>query len=516
MKNKLKYLWLSIFALNVLIVLIESLIPGKASANQSNHVTDKVIDIIDVIKPDETLDYIYPSEIKINTIESISLGSIETLDLSFFPKNTNYKKVIWKSNNDEIASINSGGKIKAKKEGTTTISVYSEYNQNICDQIVIEVVKPKHIPCEDIEIIGDSNLYIHDEKSTSSRLEIKKTPTNAAVDLIEWKSLNPDILTVSDKGIVKALKVGTGSIQAKVISGGIEITKVISFNIQQMEVAKLESIQIIGEEFCYINRNIKFNVNFFTEQKIDNHIYFDSTVSWSVDKQSVATIDQNGVLTGKTAGSVKVKVVSEFDSNIFAELDIIIKPVLIESVTLNVDKSKIKIGEIIQLKYSIFPLDATDQTIVFESSNDNILIDNTGEVIAMKKGNATIYIKNINGEILNEINLEVENKMLFSEQDLQKLRYFVRKSVGHFGAFFTMSIFGFLTCYSFFKKRNLSFIIYLSVGILVSITSELFQKITIGRYCTVDDMIINSSGYLTASMLILLVSLLIQIIKKLN
>lgn len=86
-----------------------------------------------------------------------------------------------------------------------------------------------------------------------------------------------------------------------------------------------------------------------------------------------------------------------------------------------------------------------------------------------------------------------------------KTHLIVRKVIGHFGSFFLCGIFGLICYYYFVLKQRKAFVISLSCGVIVAIVSELLQLVTDGRKCQVTDMLINFSGYLLSSLIVMLI-----------
>ena len=63
----------------------------------------------------------------------------------------------------------------------------------------------------------------------------------------------------------------------------------------------------------------------------------------------------------------------------------------VEQIVLNVEEAEVNIGETLQLKATVLPEDASDKTIIWNSSNENIaLVSEEGLVTAISAGEATI------------------------------------------------------------------------------------------------------------------------------
>ncbi|NOH15847.1 DUF4430 domain-containing protein [Clostridium cochlearium] len=74
-----------------------------------------------------------------NNIE-LKVGESEKLIVNITSKNDTNKKLIWKSLDENIATVNSKGEVKAIKEGKTTIEVTTE-DKNKKDTCIVNVVK---------------------------------------------------------------------------------------------------------------------------------------------------------------------------------------------------------------------------------------------------------------------------------------------------------------------------------------------------------------------------------------
>ena len=119
------------------------------------------------------------------------------------PEDANDKKVLYSSENQEIASIQENGIITTKREGETTITATSNENEEIQANCKVNVVRKM----EDNEIEFDSSLAVNgleisgidDEKNTVEQLKQKIT-TNLEIEII-----NRESKILQDKDIV-----GTG------------------------------------------------------------------------------------------------------------------------------------------------------------------------------------------------------------------------------------------------------------------------------------------------------------------
>ena len=99
--------------------------------------------------------------------------------------------------------------------------------------------------------------------------------------------------------------------------------------------------------------------------------------------------------------------------------------------------------------------------------------------------------------------------------DIVKFRYFVRKLVGHFGAFVILGVFASLTYYCFINRSKLlALSITIAAGLVVACGSELLQFIPNGRCPAFKDVLIDMAGYMCSTIILGLILYLPDFIKR--
>lgn len=137
---------------------------------------------------------------------NVNVGSTAQLSVSYSPINTTDNKTItWSSSNASVATV-VGGKVTAKKAGTTTITAKVGSKTSTCKVTV-------KAPLKSISL-NKSSSSVTTGKSLS--LYVTYNPTNTTDSKsVTWSSSNTSVATVSG-GKVTAKKVGTTTITAKV------------------------------------------------------------------------------------------------------------------------------------------------------------------------------------------------------------------------------------------------------------------------------------------------------------
>lgn len=154
---------------------------------------------------------IVPQEIDItpNTEQTVDVGETIDFTASVYPASAS-QDVIWKSSNEEVASISDAGVLTALKAGETEVTATTADGTITSAPIKVTV----HQPVESISITPNPATVAVD---STKQLSVNYSPEDATpVGSVEWISQNPEYATVDDQGVVTGVAVGTATIQATV------------------------------------------------------------------------------------------------------------------------------------------------------------------------------------------------------------------------------------------------------------------------------------------------------------
>lgn len=120
------------------------------------------------------------------------------------------------------------------------------------------------------------------------------------------------------------------------------------------------------------------------------------TLTWSISDKYVATISQDGLLTGKSAGAADLKV--KADNGVYAMLRVVVSEPKPTSVSVSPSSVTLTEGGSRYLTATVYPSNAS-QLVTWTSSNANIAsISSSGKVTAVNAGTAIITAKTSNGK----------------------------------------------------------------------------------------------------------------------
>ena len=129
-------------------------------------------------------------------------------------------------------------------------------------------------------------------KGAAAQLNLSVTPENFT-DIVDWKSTDTNIVTVSDNGVVKAVGVGTATV--KVTVGDVSTT---------CKVTVLQPVTGIS-----LNKS-SLTMDALGTFQMTASVYPDSAndkrITWSSSDPAIASIDENGLVTALKKGTATI------------------------------------------------------------------------------------------------------------------------------------------------------------------------------------------------------------------
>ncbi|MBQ8009197.1 MAG: Ig-like domain-containing protein [Bacteroidaceae bacterium] len=115
-------------------------------------------------------------------------------------------------------------------------------------------------------------------------------------------------------------------------------------------------------------------------------------VIWSSSDTNIATIDENGIITPISAGTVTITATAEEDESIKDAIDITVTPYPhATGVSVNPAGFSLQIGNTKNLAAVVSPDEALNKAVTWSSSNPSVAsVDSNGKVTAVSEGNAVI------------------------------------------------------------------------------------------------------------------------------
>lgn len=281
-------------------------------------------------------------------------------------------RLIWSSDDKDVATVNQYGMVTAVEPGDTRIWV--ETDNELDDSIDIDVLTPpKKITLSKAE----ATLAVGDTLTLKKKL----TPNDAETGFT-WSSSNPSIVTVSKKGVVTALEPGTATITVETDNGkSASATITVKPAPTKVKLNKTKATLGVKEKLA-----LKATLS-------PSKAY--TTLTWKSSDKAIAAVSKQGVVTPKRQGTAVITVTTANGKTAKATVTVKAAP---KKVTLNKSGTvTLKQGKKLKLKATLPK--KTASTLTWKSSNPKVAsVDQKGNVRALKKGTAVITVKTFNGK----------------------------------------------------------------------------------------------------------------------
>ena len=208
------------------------------------------------------------------------------------------------------------------------------------------------------------------EKGKTLTLKATITPSDLADKSVTWKSSNTKVATVTSKGKVKGVKVGTATITCTSKATGAKATCKVTVGYVKLD--KTEAI---------INKGKTMTL----KATVYPSTLTDRSVSWKSSNTKIATVSSKGKVKGVKAGTATITCTSNATG-----LKTTCK-VTVGYVKLDQTEVTVKKGKTVTLKAAVYPSTLDDKSVTWESSNTKVAtVSSKGKVKGIKAGLAVI------------------------------------------------------------------------------------------------------------------------------
>ncbi len=261
---------------------INALKKGKTKVSVKAGNIEKIIEVevnvpVKTFTADEKLD-IYKGESNKKTISTV----IDPID-------ADNQEITWKSNNEEIATVDEFGTVTGHKAGSTTIIGTLENGMQVSVLVTVSI-----IPLTDIDVVVPNEIL----KGRTTSLKITPNPTNTTeFENIEYESTDEEIFVVDDSGNITGLKQGTATL---IIRVG-EVTKEVEITITEIHA---DSIDVhVPSDKLGVSEEMLLQPFTNPENCTDELTY-----TFTSSDEHIATVSEDGTVKGISEGTVTIKV----------------------------------------------------------------------------------------------------------------------------------------------------------------------------------------------------------------
>jgi len=335
-----------------------------------------------------TVSDVEATEISLSKTETVlEKGKTETITATVKPDDTTDKTVTWTSGNEKIVTV-TDGVITAVGAGTAKIVAS-------CGDVTAECLVTVEVPITGIvldktelalenKITGDNTIYATDV------IEATIQPEDATGDKeITWTSSDVQIVTVKD-GNVTAVSDGTAIITATTSNGKTATCNVTVTSTEIKDLIAAEEITLDkAEGELEEGQTLQLTATITPE---------DATIkecNWSSSDETIATVNANGLVTAKKAGTATITVTTKDGSELSKKCEITVTPakIAVTGITLDKISTQVQEGKLVQLVATVTPDNATVKDCEWTSSDETVAtVDENGLVTAKQAGTAVITV----------------------------------------------------------------------------------------------------------------------------
>ena len=246
---------------------------------------------------------------------------------------------------------------------------------------------PKEVKVQQITLTPSASSVVVGE---SLQIAAKVLPENATNATLKWKITPENVLKpTAAPGQFTAQQVGEALVRAEAADGsGItaeckvvvkpRLVQAISLNATQKEL-------IIGDSFTLTASAMPENAT-------------NRNIVWKLVSGDAISLSNTGVIQAKKVGEALVRAEAVDGSGVSAECKVVVKPRLVQSISLNATQKELIIGDAFSLTATAMPENATNRNIVWKLvSGDAISLSNTGVIQAKKVGEALVRAEAVDG-----------------------------------------------------------------------------------------------------------------------
>lgn len=341
---------------------------------------------------------------------TLNVGDEYRLTAVIAPENATNKKVTWSSSNENVVRVDDTGMLTAVSSGSATIVVQTEDGGYI-DMTNVTVLQP-------VTSIVLSETEMSVKKGTIFWLDATIVPDTADDKKVTWSSSDTSLATVDETGKVTTLAVGTVTIACVSNQSGavaycvVEITEPVT----GLELNTYYQEMIAGTKFVVLPTVLPIEAP-------------DKSVTFVSSDPTVATVDENGVVTALVGGTCEI-IVTTNESQLKATCTIKVRE-YVETIEIGESPEFLNVGNSVTLSVTVGKETATNKNVYWTSSNPSIAsVDQKGKVTGHVPGTVVITATAADGGgVSDSVVIRVINPVTSIKLDKSKVIIYVGDTI---------------------------------------------------------------------------------------
>jgi uncharacterized protein YjdB len=247
--------------------------------------------------------------------QAILVGETVTLTADVVVVNDAPDTVTWSSDAEGVATVGDDGLVTGVAAGTATITATSTFDATKSDSVTVTVAVAPAVVSVSIDQ-ADPTLSIGETATLTATV----VAAGGAAQTVDWSSSNEAVATVDEDGVVTGVAAGTAAITATSTFDGtksdsVTVTVAPDPAVTSVSIDQVDPAVTIGGTTALTATVVAVGGA-------------PETVDWSSSNEAVATVDEDGVVTGVAAGTATITATSTFDAGQSATVDVVVAPAL--------------------------------------------------------------------------------------------------------------------------------------------------------------------------------------------
>ena len=203
----------------------------------------------------------------------------------------------WSVDKPDIATVDENGVVTAHSAGKAKVTVMTESGKKATCTVTVGMpaTKVEFSSLKSTSLAVGKTLTLKAKASREDK--VRPVSTNVVYEIISGE----EYATIDTKGKLKGIATGEVVVRASAEAGTEDAFAEVTINVC-VPITKIK-LNVTKASMVDGGDDLQLVALPYPEHHTD-------TLTWSVDKSNIATVDENGVVTAHTAGKVKVTVMS--------------------------------------------------------------------------------------------------------------------------------------------------------------------------------------------------------------
>ena len=326
----------------------------------------------------------YPESIKLSTgYLSLFAGQEATLTATTVPDDVKDRTIAWSSSDNTVATVKNG-RVTALRSGDAVITVSSPGGASASCSVSVRQPLPEQL------VINPSDLII--EVGDQVNLRVSSIPATAILN-VAWTSSDPSIVEISGSGrsvSITAKSEGEAIVTATSADNNVAATATVRVVAPGIPATAITispgSLSLFEGETAQLTATVE-------PENVSNKF-----IIWTSNNESIATVDATGTVTAVGASNVPCIITARCGKVSRSATVRVSRFIAVESIALTPAELSLEPGKSAQLTATVLPENATDKSLAWQSSNENVAtVDSQGKVDIISSGSAVITVTALDG-----------------------------------------------------------------------------------------------------------------------